>query len=184
MALIAVHVGWLPVKADGHDRPRPVGDRRFDQPHVDVAGVRLDIDQHRRRTDQQDDFRRRRESEGRQDDLVAATDAQSHEADEKRVGSAANGYAVLGSGLPGQLRLHLRHLRAHDVLAMGENGGNPRVDFLAKLGLLLGEVDERDGLRARCFHCGTSVAYHPPSLPLATAGANPASQPTERHQST
>ena len=55
---------------------------------IDVAGVGLDVDEHRRRAEQHDHLGGGGEGERRRDDLVARLDAQRHQRDQQRLGAA------------------------------------------------------------------------------------------------
>ena len=94
-----VHVGRLPVQADGHDGLGTGGDCRFDFGGVDVAGIRLDIHEDGFGTQQHDDFRGRDEGERRGDHLVTWLNAHGHKADQQGFGATGHGDAVLGAGV-------------------------------------------------------------------------------------
>jgi hypothetical protein len=95
---------------------------------VDVAGVGLDVHEHRPGAQQHDGLDRGGEGEGRGDDLVAGLQVQRHHRDQQRLGAAGHGDAVLGAGEGGQGRFELLDLGAHDVLAVVQHTLDARVD--------------------------------------------------------
>ena len=148
-----VHVGALAVEAHRHQRAGARRDGGLDQRRIDVAGVRLDIDEHRHRAEQHDRLGRRREGERRRDDLVTGLKTDRHQADQKRLGAAGDGDAVGCAGGGRERRFELRHFGAHDVLAVVEHALDAGVNARLQRRVLALEVHERDRLEAywSCF---------------------------------
>ena len=98
-----VHVHRMPVDVDRHDGPRPAGDPGLDLRDVHAPGLRVGVDQDRRRPRVDDRQRARDDREGRQDDLVARADAEGRDGQlqgDRPVGDrdAVSAPAVLGPG--------------------------------------------------------------------------------------
>ena len=120
-------------------------DRRLDPGWIDVAGVRLDVDEHRPRPEQHDHLSSRDEGERRRDDLIARFHVERHQRDEQRLGAGSDGDAVLRAGVRGELRLELGDFRAEDVLPVVEHLLDAGVDRFAQRAVLGLEVDEVQG---------------------------------------
>ena len=69
---------------DGHDRLRARGDRRIDEPLVEVQRVLADVDEHGHGAAQRERVGGRRERERRHDHLVARPDLEQHRGELER----------------------------------------------------------------------------------------------------
>jgi hypothetical protein len=116
-----VHVRRLTVERDRHDRPRARRDCALEEPRIEVAGVGLDIDQHRLRPEEHDHLHGCDEGERAGDHFVARLDVERYQRDEERVGAAGANDGVLHADMGRQALLELRDLGAEDVLAVVEN---------------------------------------------------------------
>jgi hypothetical protein len=118
------------------------GDRLCEQAGVQVEGRRVDVDEDRGRPEQLDHLGRGDEGEGGGEDGIAALDPVGHQGEQQGVGPGGTGDGMPDACEIGQLLFELLYLRAHDVLAVVEDGQ----DVLLELGsyplLLKGQVDE------------------------------------------
>ena len=111
---------------------------------VDEERVVVDVDEHRRRADVDDRLDRRDERVGGHDDLVARTDAEPAQDQLDRVGAVGDADAFGDAAVLGVLGFEGRDVRAADE-AVGGGDLRPRfVELVGDLGVLAGEVEERD----------------------------------------
>ena len=90
-----IHVARLPGEMDGHDRLRPLGDRRPDQRGIDVQVAFSHVDEDRRRARVDDHVRGRRPGDRRRDHLVSLADPERDEREVHRRGAGGDGEHVL-----------------------------------------------------------------------------------------
>jgi len=144
---LTCHVRGLAIEADGHDRLGARAYCRFNEAWVQVAAVRLDIDEDGIRTSENDDLGRRGEGEGRYDHLVARSDAEGHEADQQGVRAACDRYTVAYARIARESILHFDNFGAQNVLAVREDGRNSAVELILDCSLLARKVHEGDHWR-------------------------------------
>jgi hypothetical protein len=99
------------------DRLRPGGDAALDVGGVEVEAQRVDVGEDGGRAAARDGLRRRKEREGRADDLVAAPDARRVEDEHDRVGAVGDADRVLDPETRCRLLLEARNLGAEDETA-------------------------------------------------------------------
>ena len=143
-----VHVDALPEDVHGHDRARPVGDRRLELRHVHVVGAGLDVDEDRRRTDVRDRLGGREEGERRGDDLVALADAHRRKDQEQRVGAVGTGHRVLGAAVVRHRGLEGLDLRPADEPGRAHRLGPHLIELGLELAVLCLQVEQRDSHHA------------------------------------
>jgi hypothetical protein len=138
----AVVIGHLAEQTDGQNGLGARGDGRQQQVHVDVEGVRLNIHENGPRSHQGNDLGRADPGEGNRNDFVARPDAQGAQRDLQRVRAAGAGDAMPRSDVLGQGLLQFQNFRPHDVLAVGQNGPHPLVNFRFVAPVLFFAVNE------------------------------------------
>ena len=89
---------------------RARGDRRLDPASIEIAGIRLDIDEDRPRAGFQDRGRRRGECHGRGDHLVARPDVQGQQRHVKGAGAACHSQNMPPAKIIGERPLEFRDL--------------------------------------------------------------------------
>ncbi len=97
-----VHVRYAAADVYGHDGRRAVGDGRLDLLGIDQERFRVDVDEDRQGEVRHDRGHAGDEGVGRDDDLVARSDAQGPQGGDQGGGAAAGGDAVFR---PGQTRV-------------------------------------------------------------------------------
>ncbi len=123
---VQVHGGTADVyRQDGR---RAVGDRGLHLARVDEEGLRIGVDKDRQRVVHQDGVDRGDESVGRDDHLLARSDAEGTQRGHQRAGAVGRGHAVLGPGHTLVGLLELRNLLpAEPAPAMSPHHGRHRV---------------------------------------------------------
>ena len=74
-----LHIAGLSEQVDGHNRLCPFRNSRFYFPGIDIEGIRIDIHQHGRQSQQSDNLGSRYISKCRQDHLIAGLKLQCHQ---------------------------------------------------------------------------------------------------------
>ena len=121
-------------EVDGEDRLRPRRDRVVHLGEIEVERLFVDVDEHRRRAREPDDVRGRRKRVGRDDHLVALSDAEREHGEVKRRGAVRDGDRVLDPAGRRDERLELLDLRPHRQRARLEHGPHLRQLRLPELG--------------------------------------------------
>ena len=141
-----VVVGTLAVEADGDDGFGSGGDGGFQQCRVEVAGARVNVHVHGFGAEQGYGFCGGDVGKARSDDFIARAYAQGHLCNLQGIGAVGNGDAVFGAGVGGQLFFQFSDFGAKDVLAVGKDAGNARIDVGFQALVLGFEVDEVHGV--------------------------------------
>jgi hypothetical protein len=90
-----VEIGGRAAEVDGHDDASFAGNRLLHLPRVDLEGVDVAVDEHRKGMHQQHGIHRGDEGVGRDDDLVARSDAERGQRRDDRARAVGRGEAVL-----------------------------------------------------------------------------------------
>ena len=106
---------------DRDNRLRRARDPRSREFWAQIERRRINIDEHRHRTQTPNGARRGEESKARQDHFVTRPDAQRHQRQEHRVAPRCAADRVLCAGVIGDARLQLLHVRPKDKLARVTN---------------------------------------------------------------
>ena len=106
------HVAHQAVKMHRHDGTGVGGDGGLDARRIEVAGVGLDIDEHRRGAGLEDGRGGGDEAHRRGDDLVARPDIERQQRHVQRPRAARHGQGVALLEIGRKPRLELRHVRA------------------------------------------------------------------------
>ena len=137
---------------DRHDRARAIAPR-LGHPgggchaaRVDVAAIGKNVAEDRYRAGDDDGLRRGGEAEGRHDHGIAGAHAHRAQGEAQGVGAVGAGDHVRGMAELSQGPLQLRHLGAHDELAMGEDALHAIVDHAPQPTALRLQVDKRNRL--------------------------------------
>jgi hypothetical protein len=118
-----------------------LGDEAFDGRGVDVERRRVDVAEHRPGAGAGDGARGREEGVGRREHLVARPDAEHHQRDQQRIGARRDADAMRGLRIGRHGRLELAGLGPEDELLRLADGGDHRVEVLAKREVLGLEVE-------------------------------------------
>ena len=159
-----VHISDLPVQADGHDRS---GSRRYfllNLFRVDIAGVRLDINEDRLGAKKHYHLNRCDKGKGGGDYLVTRLQIQCHQRNQQRLGTTGHSDAMFGARVLGQPVLKLADLWSHNVLAVIKDFLDSVVDRCAQSRVLGFEIYKAYWLPAiRCTRTFTLIHYsgHP-----------------------
>ena len=142
----------------GHDRLRPLGDRRGDSGRVEVERRRVDVRKDRRRADAGDRLGGGVEREGWADHLVPAYDAHRLEREHERVGPVRHADRVRHTEIAGGFALECLDLRPEDEATRVEHRCEPLLELRDVGRVLRLDVDERDhGARVYPARCGKSA---------------------------
>ena len=120
--------------------------RAFQACRIDVEGVRLDVGENRRRTEQRDLLRRRMECEGRTDHGIAGADLPRQQHQQQGVSATGASDDVLGAAECRKVGFESANFRALNELAMREHTADSVVDRTAQTAALSGNIDKRNGL--------------------------------------
>ena len=145
--LDAVHAAGPAGEVDGNDRRGARADRRFDRGRVDIAGVWLDVDEHRSGARVHDGVRRRAVRRWRGDDLVAGPHADGQQGGVQARGARGDRDRMLGADVGGEPLLEPGHSRTGGQPARAQGGGD-----VGDLGFPDRRVPERDRLLAGQGH--------------------------------
>ena len=141
-----VVVGTLAVEADGDDGFGSGGDGGFQLCRVEVAGARVNVYVHGFGAEQDHGFCGGNVSKAGGDDFIAWAYAQRHLGNLQGIGAVGYGDTVFGTGVGAELFFQFSHFRAQDVLAVGKDAGNARIDVGFQALVLGFEVDEVHGV--------------------------------------
>ena len=106
-----VEIAGVAVDVDGHEGPRARGEGRLDGAHVDVAVLRVDVDEHGDGADLHHREGGRHERVGGDDDFVALAHAQRRQRHREGARPAVGELGVRGAGEGGELALQGGGLR-------------------------------------------------------------------------
>ncbi len=120
-------------------------DATFQMRGVDLEAARIDIDEHRGRTQDQWHLCRGGVGECRQEHRIPWPDPFRHEGDLDRIGAGAHRHAVPGAAQCRQRGFQFRHLRAEDELAVCQHAVQPPAQFVRDACLLRLQVEKRNG---------------------------------------
>jgi len=143
-----LQLGALPVQVNGHDRARPRCQRLLEPARVERAGCELDVGEHRSRPARLDAGDRGHAGVRSRHDLVARADLERLEGDRDRVGPGGDAHGEARSAVGGEGLLEALDLLAEDEPAASEYALQRRVELVAELRGLAGEVEEGDAQRA------------------------------------
>ena len=145
------HVARVAVDVHHHDGASPRRDGRLDGVGIDVAGVRLDVHQDRRRIDDEERHHRGQECERGRDHLVTWLQAEPEVRGVQRRRAGAACQCVVRADVGGEGRLERRNLAlppvVGDLAALEQRGDRPHV----------GRRDRRPHEIGRLSHGGWSA---------------------------
>ena len=119
-------------------------DRQRQRGGVEIVGLLVDVDEHRRRAEPGHRLGRRGEGEGRADHRVARPQPDRHQRNADRVGAVGDADAVLRAAEGGELPFELADLRTQNVLPALDRAADRRIEPLAEPAALRFQVDEFD----------------------------------------
>lgn len=138
-----LEVGWHTEEVDGDDHTRRelacfqgLLDLALKVGHVDVEGVLINVDEDGRGALHGDDLGRGEEGEAGNEDGVAGFHVPGFQSQQKGIGAAVAGDAVLRADIVGEGGLHLLDFRAHDVGRRGYHVEDGLVHFVLEDGVL------------------------------------------------
>ena len=121
------------------------GDPRLDQGRVHEAGLRINVDQHRRRAGHADGADGGDGRVGHGEHFVARPDAQRPQGDGNGVGAITHGHGLARHAEEvGEVLLELPHPRTEDQRAGVQHLADRLVDLVADLGQSLAVVEHGD----------------------------------------
>jgi hypothetical protein len=138
-----VEIDGLPVEVHRHDRGSPRRDRRLDRTRVEQARLRIDVDENRTGSGEQDRLDSGDEGERRRDHLVARPDPGCAEDELDRRRAVRGADAVADVAVRRERLLELGDLRALDEPSVREHPGDRSLELLADRGVLGVEVEQR-----------------------------------------
>ncbi len=147
-----IDLGGLAVEMHWQDRAGPgrhCGGRRG---RVDQCGVVVAVHEHRRSTGARDGLGRGDERVCGDDALVTQSDPEGAQRHLDRVRAVADADTVRRAGESGEGGLERRHGWPADERGAGQDVSPARGDLVGDLGVLGGEIDERDGGGGCCRH--------------------------------
>lgn len=140
-----IHVGGLPVEADGDDGLGLGGNFVFDLGGIDVIRRFVDIDEDRNSSQMGDHLGSGDKGERRRDYFVSWSDIDGHKRELQRIGSAGTGDGMLDADIGCEGAFEMRDLFAHDEVALVHDGVDCRIDFVFVEEVVFLEVGKIDG---------------------------------------
>jgi hypothetical protein len=120
------------------------GDGGGGQFRVEIEGARVDVDEHRGRTDVGDGLGGGDEGEWRSDHFVARAEPGGAQGQVQGIGPRGNADGVLDTEIISHLALERLPVRTEDEVAGVEHPGNRPVDLVLELLILNLQVNHRD----------------------------------------
>ena len=139
-----IHIHTLTIEMNRHDGAGLGPHRSSNCFGVDQRRTRVDVDQHGRGAGETDSERRRNESKGRHDHLVARTDVQDATGEVQSIRAAAHADAELGTAILRELGLKQLQLFAQYEIAARQYSVDRGVDLALYGRILRPQVYQRD----------------------------------------
>lgn len=131
-----VHVGYLAIEMDGHDRSRAGGDSGLDLARVDVIGRRIAVDQHRDGSGIGYSQRGGDKCVGGGDNFVAGANIIGANDHLQRRIAGIDADAILDTAIFGECALEFGDGAAEDEIAALHDGEDSRINFVLNLSIL------------------------------------------------
>ncbi len=155
------HVAHQAVEMHGHDGPGLGRDGGLDARGIEVAGVGLDVDEHRRRARLEDGGGGGDEAHRRGDDLIARPDIERQQRHVQRAGAARHGEGMALPEIRREPRLELRHLGAGREDVAFEHLGEPVELGLAEVVAIVGDLPGHHSRRPIAKTAGDRAVRRP-----------------------